>query len=101
MPSAILKMTLHPSHYRLGAGKQHPLPADQRTGTTHQKQSGLLPLFDARHSAKAGLKYGRFHGDDRYTTRESERLLRLPMYYGLTYEDVDRISENIIDFFKA
>ena len=41
------------------------------------------------HSAAAGQRFGRFHGEDRYTTRESERLLRLPMYYGLTDEDVE------------
>lgn len=43
------------------------------------------------HTAPAGLKFGRFHGEDRYTTKESERLLRLPMYYGLELEQVDYI----------
>ena len=51
------------------------------------------------HSAPAGLKYGRFHGEDRYTTKESERLLRLPMYYGLTKEQVIYIAEQIIAFY--
>lgn len=51
------------------------------------------------HSAAAGRKYGRFHGEDRYTTRESERLLRLPMYYGLTQENRERIVEAIHGFF--
>lgn len=38
------------------------------------------------HDAPAGKKYGRFHGEDRYTTSESERLVRLPLYYGLERE---------------
>lgn len=50
------------------------------------------------HSAKAGLKFGRFHGEDRYTTKESERLLRLPLYYGLSKEEVDYIIEKIREF---
>ena len=52
------------------------------------------------HSAPAGLRYGRFSGADVYTTRESERLLRLPMYYGLTCADVDRVVEAVYDFYK-
>ena len=55
-----------------------------------------LPL----HSAPAGLKYGRFHGEDHYTTKESERLLRLPLYYGLTQEQVSFISTKIKEFFR-
>jgi dTDP-4-amino-4,6-dideoxygalactose transaminase len=51
------------------------------------------------HSAPAGMKFGRFHGEDRYTTVESERLLRLPMYYGMTQEDRERVAESIHDFF--
>ncbi len=52
------------------------------------------------HSAPAGRKYGRFHGEDRFTTKESERLLRLPMYYELTDEIVCRVSEKILQFWK-
>ena len=52
------------------------------------------------HSAPAGLKWGVFHGEDRYTTKESERLLRLPMYYKLTPEDIDRVVSGIKDFYK-
>lgn len=47
------------------------------------------------HSAAAGKKYGRFHGEDRYTTAESERLVRLPMYYGLKEEDIEYIVRQI------
>ena len=52
------------------------------------------------HSAPAGVKFGRFHGEDKYTTKESERLLRLPMYYGLTTDDVHRVTEHIKKFYS-
>ncbi len=52
------------------------------------------------HSAPAGKRFGRLHGKDVYTTKESERLLRLPMYYGLTKGDVDRVVEAVYDFYK-
>ena len=51
------------------------------------------------HTAPAGQKYARFHGEDKYTTRESERLTRLPMYYGLTLEQVDYICEQAKSFY--
>ena len=51
------------------------------------------------HSAPAGLKMGRFHGEDRYTTRESERLARLPLYYGITDEDVDTVIAAVKEFY--
>ena len=52
------------------------------------------------HSAPAGYKFGRFDGVDEYTTSESERLVRLPMYYGLTVEDVKIISKAVKEFYK-
>lgn len=51
------------------------------------------------HSAPAGQKFGRFHGEDRYTTKESDRLLRLPMYYGMKQEDREKVVEAIHSFF--
>ncbi len=53
------------------------------------------------HSAPAGLKYGRFHGEDVYTSKESERLLRLPMFYGLTPAQVDRVVNAVYDFYAT
>lgn len=53
------------------------------------------------HSAPAGLKFGRFVGKDIYTTVESERLVRLPMYYGLTEEDCNTVIKGVKEFFKA
>lgn len=52
------------------------------------------------HTAPAGLKFGRFSGEDRYTTRESERILRLPMYYGLKEEQVLYVAEKIKEFYR-
>lgn len=52
------------------------------------------------HSAPAGLKYGRFSGEDKYTTKESERLLRLPLYYGLTEEECLKVINGIKEFYK-
>lgn len=52
------------------------------------------------HSAPAGERFGRFHGEDVYTTRESERLARLPMYYGLKEEQVRYIAEKVIEFYR-
>ena len=53
------------------------------------------------HSAPAGMKFGRFSGEDVYTTKESERLLRLPMYYHLTKEDRDKVIDKISEFYKG
>ena len=52
------------------------------------------------HSAPAGKKFGRFHGEDRYTTAESERLARLPLYYGLESDKVDYICDKIQEFYR-
>ena len=51
------------------------------------------------HSAEAGLKFGRFNGEDKYTTRESERLLRLPLYYGLKEKDIEFVVSKIKGFY--
>ena len=65
------------------------------------KANGILSVFHyiPLHTAPAGIKFGRFHGEDRYTTRESERLARLPMYYGLTLDQVDHICDTIKEFY--
>ena len=53
------------------------------------------------HTAAAGKKFGYFVGEDKYTTKESERLTRLPMYYDLTIEDAAKVVEVIHDFYKT
>ena len=52
------------------------------------------------HSAPAGQKFGRFHGEDKYTTKESERLLRLPMYYQLKEEDQEHVVKAVKEFYE-
>ena len=52
------------------------------------------------HSAPAGQKFGRFHGEDVYTTKESERLTRLPMFYGLKEEQVRYIASKVVEFYE-
>ena len=65
------------------------------------KENGVSAVFHyiPLHSAPAGLAFGRFHGEDKYTTKESERLLRLPMYYGLTEQDIEYVTEKIKEFY--
>lgn len=53
------------------------------------------------HSSPAGKRLGVFHGQDKYTTKESERLLRLPMYYGLKQEIVELVAEQIKAFYTG
>ena len=66
------------------------------------KQRGILSVFHyvPLHTATAGKKFGRFHGEDVYTTKESERLMRLPMYYGLKEEEVRYVASKIIEFYS-
>ena len=52
------------------------------------------------HTSKAGRAFGRFHGEDRYTTRESERLVRLPLYYGMKLEDTRRVIDAVKEFYS-
>ena len=65
------------------------------------KERDILAVFHyvPLHSAPAGLKYGRFAGEDRYTTRESDRLVRLPLYYGLTPEDQAKVIAAVRAFY--
>lgn len=76
---------------------------DERTKLiAYLKERGINTAFHyiPLHDAPAGKKYGEFHGEDRYTTRESERLLRLPMYYNLDPKDIDCVCEGIRTFFS-
>lgn len=65
------------------------------------KDSDILCTFHyvPLHSAPAGLKFGRFYGDDKYTTSESDRLVRLPIYYNIATSDVKFIIDKTLEFF--
>lgn len=65
------------------------------------KQINSVFHYIPLHSSPAGKKLGVFHGEDKYTTRESERLLRLPMYYGLGKENIECVTESIKNFYKG
>ena len=67
------------------------------------KEKQILPAshYVPLHSAPAGQKYGRFHGEDRYTTKEGERLLRLPMFYSLRAEQAEYIAEQVKKFYAS
>ena len=69
----------------------------------HMRNNAVSCVFHyvPLHSAPAGKKYCRFHGDDVYTTRESERLVRLPMYYGLTARDAEYVVTAIKKIFGS
>lgn len=69
---------------------------------TYLKENEIHAVFHyvPLHSAPAGKSYGRFCGADKYTTKESERLIRLPMYYGLKSNQVEYICGRIADFHK-
>ena len=66
------------------------------------KENGIYAVFHyvPLHSAPAGSRFGRFHGEDKYTTNTFERLLRLPMYYGLKPEEVEYIADKIKEFYS-
>ena len=65
------------------------------------KERGISSVFHyvPLHSSKAGIKIGSFSGTDRYTTNESERLLRLPLHYDLTTDDVREVALSVVSFY--
>lgn len=76
---------------------------DERTRLlAYLKENGVSAVFHyiPLHSAAAGIKYGRFFGEDQYTTKESERLLRLPLYYGMKEEDREKVVRCVEAFYK-
>ncbi|MEZ3501878.1 MAG: dTDP-4-amino-4,6-dideoxygalactose transaminase [Lachnospiraceae bacterium] len=68
----------------------------------HLKKKGIQCVFHyiPLHSSPAGKRLGRFHGEDFHTTKESERIMRLPMYYGLQMEDIEKIAFEIIRYYQ-
>ena len=76
--------------------------AERTALIAYLKERGIFSMFHyvPLHSAEAGLKFGRFHGEDQYTTQESNRLTRLPMYYGLADDEIDTVVETVREFWK-
>lgn len=81
--------------------KCHDL-AERTALIEHLKRNGVMAVFHyiPLHSSPAGLMFGRFDGDDQYTTVESERLVRLPMYYGITESDRQAVVEAVCGFYR-
>ena len=77
---------------------------DDRTDfIQYLKDKGIVAVFHyiPLHSAPAGLKFGRFDGEDRYTTSESDRLVRLPLYYGLTQEEQQYVIRTALEYLNS
>lgn len=70
---------------------------------SYLKENGVMAVFHyiPLHTAPAGEKYGEFRGEDKYTTSESERLVRLPLYYGLTEEDQTMVIKLVNKFYRG
>lgn len=69
-------------------------------GYLKENEIGSAFHYVPLHTAPAGKEYGVFAGEDRYTTNTYERLLRLPMYYGLTEAEIDKVCQTITKFYK-
>jgi len=69
----------------------------------HLKADNILAVFHyiPLHSAPAGLRFSRFHGEDVFTTKESERLIRLPIWYGMNKKTGEHIVHSVFKFYKA
>lgn len=65
------------------------------------KSNDILPAshYVPLHSSVAGMKFGRFDGEDKYTTKEAGRLLRFPMYYNLTNDDLDEVVMRVKQYY--
>lgn len=70
---------------------------------SYLKENGVMAVFHyiPLHSAPAGQRYGKFYGEDKYTTSESERLVRLPLYYGISAQDLTTVIETVKKFYKG
>lgn len=66
------------------------------------RERGIYTVFHyiPLHSSRAGQEFGRFHGEDKYTTKDSSRLLRLPLYYGLKQDEAEKVVKQIFRFFS-
>jgi dTDP-4-amino-4,6-dideoxygalactose transaminase len=69
---------------------------------SYLKKNDIMAVFHyvPLHTAPAGIKYGRFHGEDIYTTKESERLVRLPFYYNIEDANVEKVINCVTEFYS-
>ncbi|MBS6437613.1 MULTISPECIES: dTDP-4-amino-4,6-dideoxygalactose transaminase [Pantoea] len=74
---------------------------DRQALISWMKEAEILTVFHyiPLHSSPAGQRFGRFHGEERFTTAESERLLRLPLFYNLTDNNQNTVISSLLSFF--
>ena len=74
---------------------------DRQALINWMKEAEILTVFHyiPLHSSPAGTRFGRFHGTDAFTTRESERLLRLPLFYNLSDNNQRTVISSLLSFF--
>lgn len=105
MEKGLIELPFVPEHCKHNAHMFYIKCKDLNERTeliSYLKDNDILAVFHyiPLHSAEAGLKYGRFHGEDKYTTVESERLVRLPLYYGIEEEKIRFVIEKIVGFYN-
>lgn len=79
-----------------------PTSLDQEKVLAHLARQGIEAAFHyvPLHSSQAGRRFGSFHGEDLFTTKERNRLIRLPLYHGITQKDQDLVVQNIKSYFS-
>lgn len=102
----LIELPVIPKHCRHNAHMFYIKVKDIEERTkliAYLKENGILAVFHyiPLHTAPAGQKYGKFFGRDNYTTAESERLLRLPLYYGIEDEKVEKVINTIKNYFSV
>ena len=76
---------------------------DRTRFISHMKSKDIQCVFHyiPLHSAPAGIKFGRFHGKEQYTTPESERLVRLPIYYHIEHQEAETVIHETLRYFNS
>ncbi|MCR5278494.1 MAG: dTDP-4-amino-4,6-dideoxygalactose transaminase [Lachnospiraceae bacterium] len=102
----ILELPVIPEHCKHNAHMFYIKTKDVAERTElidYLKADGIYSAFHyvPLHTSPAGKRLGRFHGEDKYTTRESERLTRLPMFYGLKKEEIEFICDRVKAFYHV
>ncbi|MEJ5175011.1 dTDP-4-amino-4,6-dideoxygalactose transaminase [Erwinia sp. MYb416] len=66
------------------------------------KEAEILAVFHyiPLHSSPAGQRFGRFHGEDHFTQTESDRLLRLPLFYNLSDNNQKTVINSLLSYFS-
>ncbi len=97
LPESCTRFNAHMFYYKMK-------DIDERTAfidyMMNKKKIKVMSHYIPLHDTNGGHKYARFHGEDKWTTKESERLVRMPLYYNMGDDTVEMIVEAIKDFYK-